>query len=241
MPREAGGRSELRSSAAFGLCILLLAGCTPSLRPNVPTPIPAPHPSSPANALRLLEWTYNRRDPVPYRELFTDDYRFWFSALDPAGNAYRDQPWTREDELISTAKLFQGGDANQPAATDITLSLDRDFGVFNDPRLGKAGRWHKRIRTTVALSIVAGGGQSEITGSANFYLVRGDSAMIPQELLERGFLPDSNRWYVDTWEDETILVAPGGRSVPGPATEIQLARAAPGSQLSWGRLKALYR
>ena len=49
-----------------------------------------------------------------------------------------------------------------------------------------------------------------IIGNARFFVVRGDSALIPQEL---GFKPDSNRWYIDQWRDETL----GGPAAgPGP-------------------------
>src|SRR5262245_20308394 len=97
----------------------------------------APVPTTAANLLRLFEWCYNNRAVAEYREIFTDDYRFAFSALDPAGEAYQDRPFTREGELISTTNLFRGGDADQPAATDISLILDNNFSEFRDPRPGK--------------------------------------------------------------------------------------------------------
>ncbi|HEY3215598.1 MAG TPA: hypothetical protein VGK93_03810 [Candidatus Eisenbacteria bacterium] len=75
-----------------------------------PTPAP-PGAHTPEEALRLLEWCWNRRDAVRYAKLPTADFRFVFSPLDPQGTAYRDQPWTREDELISARHLFLGGDA----------------------------------------------------------------------------------------------------------------------------------
>ncbi len=229
---------------------LTLAGCFNPFDPRVlgsGISTPPPVPNSPANVLRLFEWCYNNRDPVVYRELFTDDYRFYFSTLDPEGAAYLDRPWTREDELISTTKLFLGGEATQPAATSISLYLDRNLVVRNDPRSGKLGRWHKSIRTTVALSIVAGGNQSNVTGSALFYVVRGDSALIPDELAQRGFLPDSNRWYIERWEDDTVQSnpPPEGRSLPGPGVDSRRARptgaTALPSRLSWGGLKVIYR
>jgi len=229
--------------------VLLLPGCFNPFAPRIlgsGISTPPPVPNSPATVLRLLEWCYDNRDAVAYRDLFTDDYRFAFSELDPDGNAYRDQPWTREDELASTTKLFLGGDANQPAASRISLDLDRNFVVLNDSR-GKPAPWHKSIRTSVALSIVAEGGQTNVTGSANFFVVRGDSALIPQELLDRGFVPDPNRWYIERWEDETAQLAPppAARSLPAPETESQRARPAGSttlpSRLSWGGLKVIYR
>ena len=194
------------AAAASVTVAMMLAGCFNPFSPKVlgtGITLPPPAPNSPANTLRLLEWCYDNLEPSLYRELFTDDYRFAFSLLDPYGNAYRDIPWTREDELISTTKLFLGGDASQPAASSVTLNFDRNFNVRNDPRPGKRSKWHKSVRTSVAFTLVAEGSQTNVTGFVNFFLVRGDSALIPKELTDRGFAPDSSRWYIERWEDET--------------------------------------
>jgi hypothetical protein len=72
------------------------------------------------------------------------------------------------------------------------------------------GRWHKNIRTQVVLNIQTGDGNAfDISGAANFYMVRGDSALIPEELRLRGFGPDSTRWYIRRWDDETAQGEPG--------------------------------
>ena len=47
----------------------------------------------------------------------------------------------------------------------------------------------------------------EITGSLLFFLTRGDSAAIPQQLIDRGLKPDSTRWWLDRMEDETLAGA----------------------------------
>ncbi|TMQ71215.1 MAG: hypothetical protein E6K80_06290 [Candidatus Eisenbacteria bacterium] len=207
---------------------------------------PAPVPDSPGNLLRLLEWCYTNRDVFKYRELFDDNYRFVFGALDPDGFAYRDNPWTREDEVQSTTHLFQGGDANQPAATSITIFLDRNFRVTEDPN--HPGRAHKLVRTSVTLKVVTDQ-EREITGFANFFVVRGDSAAIPDELRQRGFLPDSNRWYILRHEDDTFQETPGASaSAPSLAPRFSLAttpRAVSTEDFlfpsSWGALKRAYR
>jgi|SRR5436309_6115059 len=38
-------------------------------------------------------------------------------------------------------------------------------------------------------------------GQALFFAVRGDSAVLPQELIDRGFRPDSSRWYIERVEE----------------------------------------
>ena len=205
--------SRFRPLAAVGLLIagFALSGCfnpfSPRIAPVLGTSKPAPVPSSAPGVLRLFEWCYNQQAIAEYREIFTDDYRFLFSPLDSSGAEWRGTPWTREDEVISTTALFVGGSATEPAATSIRLSLDRNFFVYPDPAYtlwDPVGRWHKHIQTTVTLLIGTDDGSSfEITGSASFYMVRGDSAVIPEELRLRGFGPDSNRWYIRRWEDET--------------------------------------
>lgn len=245
--------SRARSrSASLVLAVLVasvVAGCFNPFDPRVSgvgVTEPPPLADSPENTLRLLEWCYEHRATAEYRELFSDDYRFVFGTLDPDGLAYRDNPWTREDEVESTTKLFQGGDANQPAATSITIALDRNFRVGIDPRYPNSVRWRKLIRTAVTLRINdVSGSQTDVSGYANFFLVRGDSALIPEELSKRGFRPDSTRWYVNRHEDDTIppeTGAPGGQASPVPG----LASARPAAttwaaRWSWGRLKVAYR
>ena len=242
--------SGRRRVAAFALlaAILLASGCYNPFDPAELTggiSTPPPTPDTPSNTLRLLEWCYNNRAIAEYRELFTDDYRFQFGALDPYGNAYRNDPWTREDELISAAKLFQGASDKQAAAS-ITLTLDRNFQVRNDPRPGKNIRWHRTIRTSHILSILdATQSRTDVTGFSLFFLVRGDSALIPQELIDRGFGPDSTRWYIDRWEDESAQT-PGSSLAPtGPSTfRLGAGPVAPAqvmAQRTWGFIKVFWR
>jgi hypothetical protein len=245
-------RTRPRSAALVlvALAAVLISGCFNPFDPRVSgvgITEPPPRPDTPENALRLLEWCYEHRAIAEYRELFSDDYRFVFGILDQDGNSYRDsRPWTRVDEIESTTKLFQGGDANQPAATDIKLTLDRNFRVGVDPRFPEAVRQRKLIRTAVFLRLVdVSGSQTDISGYANFFLVRGDVASIPEELKVRGFGPDSNRWYIDRHEDDTLPQDEGlsGRSggVPGVAGARPAAGARIAALSSWGRLKVRYR
>ena len=254
-----------RATAVIGLlAVLVLPGCFNPFSPRVlgrGVSTPPPTPNSPSGVLRLFAWCYNNREPNLYGELFTDDFRFVFGAADPDGIPYRDNPWTRDDEIISTTKLFFGGGPDQPAASRIDLNLDQTFLVLTDSRPGKAAKWHKRIHTGVELHIDINGSRTDVAGLANFYLVRGDSAKIPQELLDRGFLPDSNRWYIQLWEDETTPSGGVGGSTATPAPTVlarperaaalaRLTRTAPAATpawevaartLSWGALKVLYR
>jgi hypothetical protein len=185
----------------------------------------APVADSPANAVRLVEWCWSHLDSDAYRLAFSDDYVFVFGSLDPDGNAYRDTPWTRHDELISFDHLVHGGGENQPAAQSVTAILDHNFVATSDARYPASSRWRKLIRTAYTVRVV---GREPMMGNgfANFFLVRGDSASIPEEMRQQGFGPDSARWYVTRWEDAGF-----GEGL----------RSAPASSVSWGTIKARYR
>jgi len=255
-------RHRLRPLAGLGVLALAfaLAGCynpfSPRIAPVLGNSKPAPVPSSAPNLLRLFEWCYNNQAIAEYREIFSDDYRFFFSPTDSSGGEWRGTPWTREDELISATQLFVGGSATEPPASSIRLSLDKNFFVFPDPNYtawDRDGRWHKNIRTTVTLVISTEGGSStEIQGHANFYMIRGDSAVIPEELKLRGFGPDTLRWYIRRWDDETAqegIAQTVGQAGARPlgAGRAWLLAAAPRADagatqsISWGAIKAYYR
>lgn len=208
--------------AAFGA-----AGCFNPFMPTVlnerVTTI-APSPTTPADAIRLFEWCWVNRGLDEYKELFTDDYVFQSATLDSAGNGTRDVVTRRSDELETAENIFIGT-SERPPASKITLNFDRNLVPFPDTRVGKDGKWHKTIRTSVDLKVEVGDGSTlEVTGFALFYLTRGDSAAIPPELLSRGFKPDSLRWWIDRWEDETLqsegLTAGGTRRAKPSAAQL---------------------
>ena len=220
-------RSHPLGLAALALVAASLgSGCSDSSGPGAipwallaPKPPPAPTANSPQNAARLVEWCWTRLDTTSYRTVFADDYLFVFAALDPYGNAYRDTAWTRTDERISFHHLVAGGEASQPRATFATCIFDRNFRVSNDPRPGKTSPWHELIRTSITLHVTTEVDEQSITGYANFFLVRGDSAAVG--------VRDSTRWYVERWEDDTFSDL-GARTMPT-------------KKATWGSLKVLYR
>ena len=245
------------AAAAVGLLLLGMAGCfnpfNPRIAPVNGVYIPPPVPNSPQNLIRLFEWCWNNRDITTYKEIFTADFRFVFALGDSAGNQFRDDPVTREMELNIARNLFVGG-GNAPPATSIVLNLDPTLNPQPDSRPGKDPKWHKEIVTTVDLTIKTEGEQEyRIMGNARFFVVRGDSALIPTEL---GFPPDSNRWYIDQWNDET-LTGSGGAAVTPAGPALLRAGSAAGSastgllrparaarvdpfEMTWGQLDALY-
>ena len=212
----------------FVLVLSGTGGCFNPFAPLVSTErvasTPAPVPNSADNVIRLFEWCWKNRGIKEYEEIFTDDYRFLFAQGDSAGNAYRDAPYTREDELRSAAGLFVGTVDVLPAS-DIQLDFDKSLKPLNDTRPGKDTLFHKSIRTKVNLKVTIDRGNgpevNEVNGYALFYVVRGDSAVIPPELVARGFQPDPNRWWIERWEDETL---PPGGTVVSPVIESARSR-----------------
>jgi len=210
---------------------------------------PPPVPIDPRSTLLLFKWCWENRAIEEYRELFTDDYIFVFSETDSAGNAFRDVPWTREDELISQTNLFVGGSATEPPADRITLEFTNTLNTFPSPFGHHHPDWHKVIRAEVFLRVTRGESTLEVRGPGLFYFVRGDSAGLPEELVQRGFGPDPNRWYIERWEDETNTGGAGAFS----ARRVTHAASATGTQThteplplpphldTWGAVKEYFR
>jgi hypothetical protein len=215
------------------------AGCSKSTMPTetqiyttAPASVTGPVPDSPGDAILAMAWGMNHLQSKPIADLLPEDFQFLFAATDSSGNAFTGRALTRDDALSSATHLLETGTATQPPASRVNLVLDRTFVAFPDSRPGKMYPWHQEIRTTVTLSIDAGDQDYRILGHARFFLVRGDSASIPPELAAKGFKPDSNRWWIERWEDETVEGA-GGR----PAVEGTL----PTANRTWGSIMALYR
>ena len=224
-----GPRRKQGWLAAFA--VLVLAGCDQSTEPWGPaakTDSP-PGNTTPELTVRGVEWSWNHKDIAAYRMLFSDDYRFAFSTLDPAGDAYRGDLWNRADELISATHLFVGGSPTEPPATSISLQFASNLIVSPDPRPGKDSESHKLISTPFTLTVVTPDKEMSITGIATFYLARGDVTVIPDDLKAMGLGPDATKWYIERWEDDSAS-GPGG-----------VAQAMPTKNFTLGQLKVIYR
>jgi len=254
------------ASIALLLAASLSAGCynpfVPKLAHGVGVAEVAPTPNSNTGVLDLFAWCWNNRAYQEYTEIFTDDFEFQFATTDSAGNAFTDRGLFRQDELDTARHLFIEGTANNPPAQKIVLTFDRTFFFEPDSRPGKTYPYHQEVKRNLVLSIDTGDQNFRITGAARFFVVRGDSAKIPDDLVQRGFKPDKNRWYIERWEDETLsspgLVAQlGGNTAMKRAIGAALARdaastrtlvpasATPSTDLTydvtWGWVQAWYR
>jgi hypothetical protein len=239
------------AATLLGLALVALAGCFNPFDPRIAVgpgiSTPKPEPNSPTGVMELFRWCYENRALAEYRELFTDDYVFVFGAADSAGNQYRDEPWRREDELIQAQNLFIGGSATEEAATSIQLEFTNTLRARPDSRPGKNARVHRELTIDVVLRVNRPSGSLEVKGAGVFFVVRGDSALIPGEL---GFDPDSNRWYIERWEDRTVQTQPALALRPaGGADRAAAARREPGpadldpapATVTFGQVKARYR
>jgi len=223
--RSASVRALLVAAA-----VLCLAGCSVTHHVTGPLPVRKPLANSPTAAIRLFEWGWNNRDFGACRSLLTDDFRFVFALGDSAGNQFRNDPFGREQMLNCLTLLFVGG-GSAPPAKSIVLHLDPTLVVLPDSRDGKNAKWHKEIVTSVDLAILTEAStEFRVRGYARFFVVRGDSALIPADL---GVGPDSTRWYLQQWNDETLA---GG----GALLWALPARPQPANNTTWGDILARY-
>jgi hypothetical protein len=164
---------------------------------------PALHlPRSPEQLIRAVEWSYDNRSAAAYRTLFTADFLLICADTDSAGNPYRATPWTREDELRFFSDLVAA--KRTPPLRELSL----DFGplvVGDDIR---PGYYDPSVRKTVTTSFTLRFAEGSdpvrtLTGQLQFFVVRGDSAALPQDLTGSGTSPDSRVWYIQRWEDVT--------------------------------------
>ena len=164
--------------------------------------------------------------------MLAGDFAFRFAQGDSAGNAFHDHPIGREDLLDCLARLFAGGGSLAPADS-VLLAFDPVLQSFPDSRQGKDPTWHREIVTGVDLAIWTGGAEYRITGNARFFVARGDSAVIPADLAAEGVRPDSTRWYIDGWHDETLREE-------GTFPRVVPAMPQPSNDTTWGGVLARY-
>lgn len=252
-------QSSNRPKVELLILALLLgaAGCynpfDPRLASRGTNSRPAPLANSPTGVVDLFQWCWQNRSYDEYKDIFTDNYRFEFASGDSAGTYYSGTPWTRSDELATAQHIFITGTPSQPPATSVTLTFTQDLSVDTDPRDGKRDTtYHRQITALVNLRVYFAETGFEVTGPVYFNVIRGDSAIIPQELLDRGVTHDKNRWYIERWVDGTLHTT---RAIPAPdinragrASASRFAAAPPAQPkfvtplfpTSWGAIKALW-
>jgi hypothetical protein len=235
--------------------LVILAGCENPFQPRVGTEravaTPPPRPTTPRKLMELIRWCWINRAVPEYEELFTDDFRFAFAAADSADNA----PILRDEEIDIARRLFLEGTASAPRANRIEYEYgNQNLIPLPDSRPGKMSPWHQEVQAHVVLHVYFDdAARIDVETDVIFYLVRGDSALIPKVLKERGFGSDTNRWYIERWEERSsgAAAAAGAPAEPvsarwvGPGARARSTADVPGTvalgQVTWGRLMARYR
>jgi hypothetical protein len=227
-------RTRLAAAGLLALLALPATGCfnpfDPALATRGSNSRPAPLPNSPSGVVDLFQWCWQNRAYDEYQDIFTDNYRFEFASGDSAGTYYATTPWTRSDELATAQHIFITGTPSQPPATSVTLNFTQDLSIDPDPRDGKRDTtYHRQVTALVNLRVYFAESGFEVTGPVYFNVIRGDSAIIPPQLLARGFTHDPNRWYIERWVDGTLHTASAIPAPPGPYHALRDGALGPGA------------
>ena len=222
-----------RARRSFALLLLAFTtGCAfhpPDVTPT-PTPLP-PEADSPQNFMLRFEGVYELQSSVNYEGLLTSDFRYTFSlASDPTlVNSYPN--WGHDDEVETTRHLFEGFSTTSgervAAASRIEMTLTGlQYGLdYTHPDSGE--HYMKVVLTSVDMLIEVPPTTYQVSGRHEFYLVRGDAAV-----LGPGQEARTDRWYLRRWDDLTP-----GVSAPVPAADIVIG-APRRVSASWGGVKA---
>jgi hypothetical protein len=196
-------RSHPATSLALALAtIVILPGC--ATRPTAPSressllavPVTGvPAMDSPAHVLDRFQWSMEHRNLVEFATLTSADFRLSCNPRDSAGNNF-DQRVGREDLLAILGRAFETGTATTPKASSIAVTWSAWVDV-PDPRVGMDPAFHRLIRTQLTLHVVSGGDAIDVADVVDFSFVRGDSAVIPSDLVEGGARADAATWYID--------------------------------------------
>lgn len=235
----------MRSRAALACLavvasIALVPGC--STRPTAPSrasgllPVPnvgEPVADSPVHALDRFQWSLEHLNLAEFGTVLSGDFSFRCTPRDSAGTSV-DRPALREDLLGIMRHVFETGSPSVPKAASIELTWLSDRVALPDPRPGMDPAFHRVIQTGLALHEVAGDGALDVEDVIAFSFVRGDSAVLPADLIERGVHPDAATWYI---ENMTAQIAPLGAALRPQAAR---AAATPASSRNWCDWLGLY-
>jgi len=208
---------------------LVLGGCSSNPeRPSTPAATLPPN-DTPAHTIQRFLLSYEGKQEANYVGLFSKDFVFDFSsALDPNLAAQYANGWVKNDEIESSAHLFEG--YTPPGGSTLQAAKAIDINFANMTPRPDGSSWdqnaHQILTTRVdgTITFPQPGGEdllAVITNNLNvFYLVRGDDAD-----LDTGQPADSLHWYVYRWSDQSYL-APRRLNT---------------ERISWAHIRALYR
>ncbi len=201
--------ANLRRGTASRLVLLslalgcALAACSKSTKPKS-TDSPPPTPNTAANALLLLEWSWDHRDTLRYGMLPTADFAYgWTAGEDSIANPLGPLPWTRDQELHFAGHLFVGGaHLGDPPAANVEFTFISAPIPTADSRPGRDPGWHQEAVAEVGAKIrLTTGTAILISAPVRFFLVRGDSAELTPAMVASGMTASPDRWYLQGWNE----------------------------------------
>ena len=220
----------MRAISVLAMLLLFASGCifSPKKGREQPPP-PLPDADSPQNAMLRFQGVYQAQSLVNYEPLLTSDFRYTFSLQADPGLVNLYPNWGKDDEVETTRHLFEGFVNSEgkpfPAARSIALELGGiQYGT--DYSHADSAEWYQAVVVPgVRLTIEIPGEQDpviyEINGRHEFYLVRGDAAV-----LGPGQEARTDRWYIRRWDDKSAAIA-----APTPTEDRTRVS-------TWGRLRA---
>ncbi len=164
-----------------------------------------PLADSPPHAMARFEGVYESQNLAEYEALLAADFRFRFSSqTDPELVTRYGENWSKPDEIESARHLFEGftgASGFQPGATRIVMTQNAPtFGDHPSFDPDSLAYYEWVVVPRLVLEIEVPGSPDpviyEIDSRQEFYLVRGDAA-----LLDPGQEPRSDRWYIYRWDD----------------------------------------
>ena len=229
------------AAAASLLSVLAVAIVVPGCggggkKSTQPVPTGPPNPNSPVNAVLLLQYAIQHRDTSLYKQLFPTQYQFTFQPGDTAALNYFGGNWGYLEERQFATHLFNTGSPGNAYATSITIPFSPS-PLTDAAVVGQSSTYHRRVDLQMVLTIQKSDASAEqIVGGSAFFLVRGDSASLPADLIAAGVQATSGRWFIEGWTDQTGGVRPQYALRPGPRPARSTATSLP----TIGELKVHY-
>ena len=225
----------LRSSSA----VLSLGRIKSMYVPEPPAPpedgLPdgTPQADSPTHVLTRMEATWESKVEAEYMKLLSGDFRFHFSAASDPQLVDQYPNWNRSDDEIAIVHMFHGFTNSNglaiPGASGIDMTL-AGLEYYDDPEHADSTAMYQKvvvpvIDLTIEVPFASDPAVYQVSGRQEFYVVRGDVAVLPS-----GAVPDIDRWYIRRWDDLAVPVFARKGPVINPARSSTI-----------GSIRSLYR
>jgi hypothetical protein len=195
---------------------------------------------SPQNMMIRFERSYEFQDLPNYEKLLTSDFRYTFSsASDPNLVAQYGNNWGKDDEVESSKHLFEGFTNSSgdfvPSASKIDMTLTGIQYQADFTHSDSAAYYQKVVVTSVNMTIEVPTTPDvttyEISARHEFYIVRGDAAVLDSNQEAR-----TDRWYIRRWDDLSASLGAASMRLAGANQSTTLVRL----PSTWGSVRNTY-